>query len=246
MRTAEVHSRALASWRELPHSVQLRWNEYAREIPSHRLPFDGRGHITGHNLFVSAYHGFAQMGNEHVPEPVKWQPFPVFALEYARCESATGDSLKLRFRLSLPDAESPERYRVLAKVQVGKPGCGKDSSKMRNALSESVPCDEVSEVTFFVSSAEIYAPPFQIHMRYLLLDTKTGYRSQYVALSTRHHRYRMNRDHVSSAVARIAFRTASLSSTSTISIGFAPSYGIASLMPSPAFVVVFFKRSLLS
>ena len=184
MRTAEVHSRALAAWRELPHSVQLRWNEYAREVPSHRPPFDGRRHITGHNLFVSAYHGFAQMGNEHVPEPVKWQPFPVFAMEYARCESATGDSLKLRFRLSLPDAESPERYRVLAKVQVGKPGCGKDSSKMRNVLSESVPCDEVSEVTFFVSSAEIYAPPFQIHMRYLLLDTKTGYRSQYVALST--------------------------------------------------------------
>ena len=183
MRTADVHRRALAAWRELPHSVQLRWNEFAKEVPSHRPPFDRRGHITGHNLFVSAYHGFAQMGNEHVPEPVKWRPFPVFALQYAGCESAIGDSLKLRFRLFLPDAESPERYKVLTKIQVGTPVCGKDSGKMRNVLSESVPCGEVSEVAFSVSSTGLSAPPFQIHMRYLLLDKTTGYRSQYQSLS---------------------------------------------------------------
>lgn len=182
MRTADVHRRALAAWRELPHSVQLEWSEYAREVPPHKPPFDGRGHITGHNLFVSAYHGFAQMGNEHVPEPVKWRPFPVFAMEYVGCESTMGDSLK--FRLFLPDAESPERYRVLAKIQVGKPGCGKDSGKMRNVMSESVPCGEVSEISFQVSSAGISVPPFQIHMRYLLLDTETGYRSHCKALST--------------------------------------------------------------
>lgn len=184
MRTADVHRRALAAWRELPHSVQLKWNEYAREVPPHRPPFDGRGHITGHNLFVSAYHGFSQMGNEHVPEPVKWRPFPVFTMEYAGCEPAIEGNVMLRFLLSLPDAESPDRYRMLAKIQIGKPGCGKDSGKMRNVLSESVPCGEVSEVTFFVSSAGISTPPFQIHMRYLLLDTETGYRSQYKALST--------------------------------------------------------------
>ena len=184
MRTANVHRRALAAWRKLPHAVQLQWNEFASEVPPHKPPFDGRGHITGHNLFVSAYHGFAQMGNEHVPEPVKWRPFPVFAMEYAGCESAMEGNVMLRFKLFIPDAESPERYRVLAKIQVGKPGCGRDSGKMRNVLSESVPCGEVSEVTFFVSSAEIYAPPFQIHMRCLLLDAKTGYRSQYAALST--------------------------------------------------------------
>lgn len=183
MRTADVHRRALAAWRELPHSVQLVWNEYAEEVHPHKPPFDGRGYITGHNLFVSAYHGFAQMGNEHVPEPVKWRPFPVFAMEYAGCESATGNSLKLRFKLTFPDAESPERYRVLAKIQVGKPGCGKDSGKMRNVLSESVPCGEVSEVLFQVSSAGVSAPPFQIHMRYILLDKTTGYRSQHMTMS---------------------------------------------------------------
>lgn len=183
MRTADVHRRALAAWRELPHSVQLKWNEYAGEVPPHKPPFDGRGHITGHNLFVSAYHGFAQMGNEHVPEPVKWRPFPVFAMEYIGCESAMGDSLKLRLRLFLPDAESPERYRVLAKIQVGKPGCGKDSGKMRNVLSESVPGGVVSEILFQVSSSGVSAPSFQIHMRYLLLDKTTGYRSQCRSLS---------------------------------------------------------------
>lgn len=183
MKTADVHRRALEAWRTLPHPVQLKWNEYAKDVPSHRPPFDGMGHITGHNLFVSAYHGFAQIGNEHVPQPGKWRPFPMFAMEYAGCESAMGDSLKLRFELSLSDAESPERYRVLAKIQVGKPGCGRNSGKMRNVLSESVPCGEVSEVLFLVSSAEISAPPFQIHMRYLLLDAETGYRSQYHSLS---------------------------------------------------------------
>ena len=183
MRTADVHRRALAAWRELPHSVQLKWNEYAREVPPHRPPFDGRGHITGHNLFVSAYHGFSQMGSEHVPEPVKWRPFPVFAMQYAGCESATENPLKLRFKLSLLDAETPERYRVLAKIQVGKPGCGKDSGKMRNVLSESVPYGEVSEISFCVSSAGLSAPPFQVHMRYILLDTETGYRSQYTMMS---------------------------------------------------------------
>lgn len=69
-------------------------------------------------------------------------------------------------------------------TEVGKPCCGKDSGKMRNVLSESVPCGEVSEITFQVSSAGLSAPSFQIHMRYILLDTKTGYRSQYKALST--------------------------------------------------------------
>ena len=96
MRTADVHRRALAAWRELSHSVQLKWNEFAREVLPHRPPFDGRGHITGHNLFVSVYHGFAQMGDEHVPEPVKWRPFPVFGVKLLSMEDIDG-SLVMRF-----------------------------------------------------------------------------------------------------------------------------------------------------
>lgn len=122
MRTAGVHRRALAAWRELPHSLQLKWNEYASEVPPHRPPFDGRGHITGHNLFVSAYHGFAQMGNEHVPEPVKWRPFPVFDVQRLSMEDINGSLvMKLRVKFIEP---AQYAYRLHAKIQLAKPSEG--------------------------------------------------------------------------------------------------------------------------
>jgi len=71
----QVHHRAILAWQHLPHSVQLEWRNIAKSVPSHRPPYDKNHHISGYNLFVSAYHGFAQLGREHIPEP---QPFPEF------------------------------------------------------------------------------------------------------------------------------------------------------------------------
>lgn len=51
----ELQRRALAAWRSLPFETQLIWNELALPVTSHRPPFDGSTHISGCNLFTSAY-----------------------------------------------------------------------------------------------------------------------------------------------------------------------------------------------
>ena len=82
----DVHRRALAAWREQPHETQLLWNEYGKMAISHRPPYDNTAHISGQNLFVSAYHGFYTLGNEHIPEAQPFGPFPVFAMEFSSAE----------------------------------------------------------------------------------------------------------------------------------------------------------------
>ena len=50
-------------------------------------------------------------------------------------------------------------------------------------MSESVPDGASSEIEFVVPMNRNDLTMFQIHIRYLLLDTITGYRSQYHSLS---------------------------------------------------------------
>lgn len=64
----------------------------ARGVASHHPPFGQKNSISGYNLFVSAYQGFAQLGNEHIPEPMIFEPFPIFSMDYLDCSSA-GDGL---------------------------------------------------------------------------------------------------------------------------------------------------------
>lgn len=54
---------------------------------------------------------------------------------------------------------------------------------MRNCLSESVPSGECSVIEFMVLDTVPALEMKQLHLRYLLLGTKTGYRSQYHSLS---------------------------------------------------------------
>ena len=182
MRTADVHRRALAAWRELPHSVQLQWNEYAREVPPHRPPFDGRGHITGHNLFVSAYHGFAQMGNEHVPEPVKWRPVPVFDVHLLSMEDTDG-SLVMRFQVKFIEP-TRSAYRLHAKIQLTKPSEGLNPGKMRVFIAEGICGGEVSEVTVTIPEYKtlwnLDAQACKAHCRFTLIDIASGYRSGFI------------------------------------------------------------------
>ena len=51
----DVHRRALAAWREVPHQTQQVWNRLAEDVEPHRPPFDHKAFISGQNLFVSAY-----------------------------------------------------------------------------------------------------------------------------------------------------------------------------------------------
>lgn len=183
LKQAELHKHAIKAWQGLSHETQMIWRRMARGVASHRPPFGQKNSISGYNLFVSAYHGFAQMGNEHIPEPVMFEPFPIFSIDYLDCSTADGGQLRLRFRLTLCGTGEPGRYRVLGKFQIGEPGCGRNPGLMRNYLSESVPSAECSVVEFLAPDSVPELEIKQLHLRYLLLDCKTGYRSQYHSLS---------------------------------------------------------------
>ena len=62
-----MHRRAIAAWQSLPEEQQDLWESYSLGVEPHGPPFDHTTRISGYNLFVSAYHGFATLGNEHVP-----------------------------------------------------------------------------------------------------------------------------------------------------------------------------------
>lgn len=123
----DVHHRALAAWRTLEHSVQLTWNALAEPVISHKPPFDNTAHISGQNLFVSAYHGFYTLGDEHVPYPQAWQKFPVHSLDFedaAVDDSDDGrvcivvDDFRRRWDLDLDEYQVHGRY-VLLDRQTG-------------------------------------------------------------------------------------------------------------------------------
>lgn len=68
---------------------------------------------------------------------------------------------------------------MLGKFQIGEPGCGRNPGLMRNCLSNSAPSGECTVIEFLIPDTVPVLEMKQLHMRYLLLDAKTGYRSQY-------------------------------------------------------------------
>lgn len=184
----DLQRRAIRAWQGLDHRTQLIWRALAVGVEAHRPPFDRRNHISGYNLFVSSYHGFAQLGHEHVPEPQPFEHFPVFSMDFLDTEDVDGGNLKLRFRLSLYGTEDFQRYRVMGKIQLTSPGLGRNPGLMRNYLSDDIPSGRESTVNFvipdYAAVSGFSLDMYQIHMRYLLLDARTGYRSQYQTLST--------------------------------------------------------------
>ena len=178
---AELHHRALEAWRGLEHETQLQWNKFAVTVQSHRPPFDKSSHITGHNLFVSAYHGFAQLGAEHVPDPAPWEDFPVISLKFLKGEVIDEKDLQMTCRCLLPECQQPQRYRVVLKLQLTEPGRGRNGGYLRTFLALSNCISDDAEVVFLIPEyADIWpviGPSYQVHCRYLLIDTETGYRN---------------------------------------------------------------------
>lgn len=182
----DVHRRALAAWREVPFELQKVWNQLAGPVISHRPPYDNKATISGYNLFVSAYHGFATLGEEHVPSPHAFDPFPVFSLGFLDA-AEDGADLRLFFHSFFPVGENVGRYQALMKIQLARPGYGRKPGLMRNFLSEN-PCSPGE------GTVEVVVPDFrerwgldldeyQVHCRFVLLDRETGYRNQYRSLS---------------------------------------------------------------
>ena len=181
---SDVHHRALAAWRELGHDVQLQWNAIAASVRPHRPPFDGSAHITGHNLFVSAYHGFAQLGDEHIPTPMARRAFPQFSVEMAGCEAVEG-VLVVRFRVRMPLETEPARYRLHTKMQLTTPEGGKRPGYMRVFVAEGncTSSDGIAEVRVpdYKSLWNLDLTSYLMHCRLSLIDTVTGYRNDWIA-----------------------------------------------------------------
>ncbi len=171
----QVHLRAIAAWQHQEHSVQLHWNELAKSVPSHRPPYNEQHHISGFNLFVSAYHGFAQLGREHVPVPQPYPQFPISHLQLVLIDSAgSSESVSLRCRLTLQNTDNPARWHVSAKIQLTAPGVGCDPGKMRTFLGIRT---ANNEIVFNVPSSNIM--DYQVHLRYRIIDNITGYRNNW-------------------------------------------------------------------
>ncbi len=87
----------------------------------------------------------------------------------------------------MPGWLSP-KYVVLCKIQLEEPGLGRNPGKMRNFLSSSIPSGPSSEIKVLVPEYRsiwgLSLDTYQLHMRYILIDTVTGYRSQYHSMST--------------------------------------------------------------
>lgn len=176
---AHVHHRAILAWQQLPHSVQLQWRELAKSVPSHRPPYDDNHHISGYNLFVSAYHGFAQLGREHVPVPQPYPLFPISHLQLLQIDSAgSSGSLSLRCRITLQNTDNPARWHVSAKIQLTAPGVGCDPGKMRTYMGVR---STDNEIVFNVPRPDF--EDYQVHLRYRLIDEETGYRNNWKKLS---------------------------------------------------------------
>ena len=170
---AQVHHRAILAWQQLPHTVQLQWRELAKSVPSHRPPYDDNHHISGYNLFVSAYHGFAQLGREHIPVPQPYPLFPISHLQLLQIDSAgSSGTVSLGCRLTLQNTDNPALWHVSAKIQLTAPGVGCDPGKMRTYLGVR---GSENEIVFNVPRPDI--EDYQVYLRYRLIDSVTGYRN---------------------------------------------------------------------
>ena len=181
----QVHLRAIKAWQHQPHAIQLLWNDYARSVPSHRPPYNEKHHISGYNLFVSAYHGFAQLGREHIPVPQPYPQFPSAALEVLEITPSTGvgDSVTIRCRLTLATTVNPDRWHLSARIQLTVPGMGSDPSKMRSYMPASAGPVEIGQTTstrdLTFNLTQKGQSPLCVHIRYRLIDELTGYRNNW-------------------------------------------------------------------
>ncbi len=188
LRSLDVHRRALEAWRGVSDEDKRLWNGYAMEVPAHRPPFDGLSHISGYNLFVSAYHGFARLGCERVPEPMAFVGFPAFGVDVVSASVADG-RMDIVCALSIPNCADSERYRLLTKLQLVRPGRSYHSGKMRTYLAEEIGFDENGRrlvrftVPDYMDVFGLDLREYGVHFRMGLIDEVSGYRSQYQKLS---------------------------------------------------------------
>ena len=172
-----IHQRGLREWRNLGHDEQLEWNALARGVRSKRPPFNTRNNISGYNLFMSAYHGLACVGDERVPEPQPLPDFPVVCLELTSAAVLNGTDLQISFRIN-GDTIS-DNLRIIGKIQLTAPGYSAHRGKFRNyvgILSDG--CNVSFVIHDYRSVCGLDLKGYQVHLRYLLIDAESGHRSR--------------------------------------------------------------------
>lgn len=161
--------------------VQEQWNTLALPVHSHRPPFRKDHHISGHNLFVSAYHGFARLGDEHIPEPQGYEGFPVFVCEYDSAAVENETNLSIRLRVRMENVVIPSRYRLAVRIQLTRPGAGRQPGYLRSfvASGNCTAKDCVARIVIpdYKDIWKLDLVSYQVHLRYFLIDSKTGYRN---------------------------------------------------------------------
>lgn len=182
-----IHLRAIAAWQKLEPAIQKEWNRCAVGVISHKPPFDGKSGISGYNLFVSAYHGFARLGNEHIPAPAPWEEFPVYTVGGVEVLGTVDGTLSLGFRMNMPIDVEAGRYWLYARIQLVRPGGGVRPGLMRNFLATAgcAAGDSIVEVVVpdYAGTWDLDLQAYTVHTRYLLIDSRLGYRNIYWKLS---------------------------------------------------------------
>lgn len=174
-----VHRRALAAWASLDSEVQKQWNAYEVTAEPHRPPFDHKAHISGNNLFVSAYHGFALIGNEHTPHAQPFQALPPFNVSFSSA-IIKDSTLHLSVDAHVSQYLHPERYRLYARLRIMDHGRGYGVRGMRGFLAEG-DCSQLMTISIpgYNDYWSFNGDSFQIQAMCILLDSMTGFRSQY-------------------------------------------------------------------
>lgn len=177
-----IHQRGLQEWRNLSHDEQLEWNALARTVRSKRPPFNTSSHISGYNLFMSAYHGLACIGDERIPEPQPIPDFPVVCLEMASSTVINETDLKLPFRIT--GAPIPKTMRIIGKLQLTAPGYSAHRGKFRNYVATITSTGHVIfTVPDFKTISGLNLNEYLIHLRYFFIDSTSGHRSKEISLT---------------------------------------------------------------
>ena len=177
-----IHQRGIREWKRLCHDEQLEWNALATSVKSKRLPADPSCRICGYNLFISAYHGLACIGDERTPEPQPLPNFPIVFLELASVAVPTGSDMLISFRLT--GDTIPGNMRIIGKIQLTAPGYSCHRGKLRNHIGT---INDDGQVIFMICNYKdtfgLDLQEYQIHMKYFLIDADSGHRSKENSLS---------------------------------------------------------------
>lgn len=172
-----IHQRGLQEWRNLVHDEQLEWNALAKSVRSKRLPYNATNHISGYNLFISAYHGLACIGEERLPEPKPVPHFPIIYFKLASAEIVNEADLQIVF-LNTGDRVG-DQFRIIGKIQLTTPGYKAHRGKFRNHLGNRLDSDQVSFIIHnYRSASNLDLREYQVHLKYFLIDSCSVHRSE--------------------------------------------------------------------